>query len=383
MIDLRATLWEFQQQRRLCDVGVGLRGTDLLIPCHRVVLAAGSLYFRGLFSKAFPESTAATITVSTCVSDRLFRDAIRFLYTEDSAFINQANALETYALASYLQIAALQAATEPFFNQMGKDAFDSALTLLGKRSCPVCPTGIIGCIAQHFHRTDSKQLVNLPRSILISAVEHPGLQIRSDLQLIKVLSEAHKEQPFHVNQREVISRAVAWELLLPDEWEIPEVLELADSRHRGECIGRARNAIRSYATCPRVWLAMTIERPELLKRLVEPVVARFFDLGDTLDAKFKIDVAKTGLNALKLTAREGGFWLQKGEFDVEEGRAKREVQLVCVPLLGGKSFSKAYPLQDSHGCVAFNMSILCKEVTVQAMAKLKRASFAGFSFDTT
>ena len=51
----------FYRDERLCDVVI--RGDDARFPCHRVVLAASSLYFESMFSNDMSEARSTEITI--------------------------------------------------------------------------------------------------------------------------------------------------------------------------------------------------------------------------------------------------------------------------------------------------------------------------------
>jgi hypothetical protein len=239
-------------------------------------------------------------------------------------------------------------------------------------------------MAAHFARnSDSPQIIRLPALILLKLATHPNLQIRSELQLIQTLVQANESYHFDANQLASVRRAIGWELLLPDEWTAWEAVALADTRTKNDYIQRARQAVENYPMCPRIWLAVSAGRTDLLKRYVEPTIARFFEVRDKLDAKFRIEVER-GEDRITLTATEGGFWLQGGEFAVQGGKGSQNISVKFFALIGESSTARDYPYKGNVAKIAaFKVAVLCKKAVVTVDGKLGRVGFAGFSFDVT
>jgi BTB/POZ domain len=138
------------QNRRLCDVVLHCDGVD--ISCHRILLAASSIYFERMFLNDMSESRAAKICLVGVVSDALQR-LVDFAYTSRLPVASD-TVLDTFEAADMLEFPRARQFCEQFVSElvdennclallMYADAYSS--TALYDRSRQ--------CIAKHFQVT--------------------------------------------------------------------------------------------------------------------------------------------------------------------------------------------------------------------------------------
>jgi hypothetical protein len=367
-------------------VKIGIKGSDTFIACHRVILAASSGYFRGLFASGFSEGDSQEIQIHAVDKSNVFRDVIHYLYSDDSRFVTQANALSTYCLASYLQIESLQKATEPFFVKMSKEACIAAVKFLHGRPCPVLPGSFLGCLTEHFHHlADGEDLVALPQFMLIGILTRPDLRIASELQFITFLKRLNDHNRFALDVKARINNVIRWEVLSPEEWEKVPWDAFIEPARRNAYIAKAREAWRKWQGCPRIWLAVESGHADSLRRYVSQPVTRFFDFNDgviTHPEKFKIAFSLTpDKSSAVLEVKDGGLWLDRVEFRFGGGSSDRHIQVTFYDI-GQPQPSVITFIVDSSGIVPFQKRSLFKRVEIKAtQSQLTSVNLAGFSFD--
>lgn len=103
----------FYQNGRLCDVILHCDGTD--VPCHRLVLAASSVYFERMFLNDMSESRASDIQIDGVVAGALQR-LVNFAYTSRLPVAGD-SVLDTFEAADMLEFPRARQFCEQFIGE--------------------------------------------------------------------------------------------------------------------------------------------------------------------------------------------------------------------------------------------------------------------------
>ena len=91
-----------------CDVTLNVSGTKF--KCHKFLLGTVSRHFHRLFNGRFKESTSDEISITTPhgLTSSTFEEVITFIYTENTALLNQDNVITTLLAANHFEILHLE-----------------------------------------------------------------------------------------------------------------------------------------------------------------------------------------------------------------------------------------------------------------------------------
>ena len=95
---------ELRSKNTLCDMTIVVGNKEFRV--HKIILVAGSPFFRGLFTNDMKEARSASIALEK-VSVSIMEDLLRFMYTGEVELTNQ-NVQELLVAADYLLIANLK-----------------------------------------------------------------------------------------------------------------------------------------------------------------------------------------------------------------------------------------------------------------------------------
>lgn len=98
--DTFGTLHDFYQEKMFCDIE--LHVGNRVIPCHRVILACFSQYFRSMFMSNMCECSNSIVTIKD-VDETAFTDLINFAYTSKITLTTE-NAQTLLFACSILQV---------------------------------------------------------------------------------------------------------------------------------------------------------------------------------------------------------------------------------------------------------------------------------------
>ena len=103
----------FYQDKRFCDILLCVDGCRL--PCHRIVLAASSVYFERMFSNGMSEANAKEVTLND-VTPNALQYLIEFAYTS-KLVVTCAHALDIFEAADMFQFPRAKSFCEEFLTE--------------------------------------------------------------------------------------------------------------------------------------------------------------------------------------------------------------------------------------------------------------------------
>lgn len=162
----------FYQIGRLCDVVLDT-GETSRYPCHRLVLAASSVYFERMFSNDMTEAHASEIRLND-VPGVALQHLIEFAYTSKLT-VSKDSVLETFEAADMLQFPKAREFCQEFLlDQIDTQNCLSFLTYADAFSCTPLYEKAMLCAAKNF------QLICRTREFLELPVSHLAILLTED-----------------------------------------------------------------------------------------------------------------------------------------------------------------------------------------------------------
>ena len=274
--ETRDLFWQFQRQGLFTDVTLSIG--DSVYNCHKIILAATTGFFKNLLTSGFNESLPFTTVINLGVDDPagIFENVLKYIYSGNISWVTPTNALATYHLATYFGLQGLCDAANNIFKNTSVMTPERIIDQILSSGSSFVPDSAIGCIASKFNQlTESDSLLQLPIGVLSRVVKSPDLRIRSDGDIVNVLSRYHNIHKLSDAHLKLLGKAIHWQLLSPTEWETldwrPFITEnFANRVQQGVQAARAAN--------PKFWrLQLVLNSPNIqtaVQRLTKYVPPR-------------------------------------------------------------------------------------------------------------
>ncbi|KAK9403030.1 kelch-like 9 [Crotalus adamanteus] len=178
-------LKQLYQSQQLCDVTLGVEGKSF--PCHRMLLASVSPYFRDLFTSGSCESQNGEILLEDMTASTL-HSLLDYLYTEELS-LSAETAQDLFTAASKLQILPLKETVGRFLEM--NISMGNCLNLYGlayEFNHPPLLQAALSYIEQHFGTlTKQDAFLNLDSAALINLICSDHLEITSELVIYQAV----------------------------------------------------------------------------------------------------------------------------------------------------------------------------------------------------
>ena len=164
----------FYQDERWCDV-VLLAEEGSRFPCHRLVLAASSLYFEKMFTNGMCEQHATEITLNQ-ISSCALKHLLEFAYTSKLS-VSKDTVLEIFEAADMLQFLSARKFCQDFLlEQIDQTNCLSFMVYADAFSCEMLYERAKLCAATEFKTLcDSHDFYELPRTQLVALLQEDNI----------------------------------------------------------------------------------------------------------------------------------------------------------------------------------------------------------------
>ncbi|KAF7237844.1 Kelch-like protein 24 [Varanus komodoensis] len=172
-------LKQLYESQQLCDVTLGVEGRSF--PCHRMLLASVSPYFRDIFINSSHESQNGEIQLKDMAASTL-HSLLDYLYTEELSLTAE-TAQDLFTAASKLQILPLKEAAGRFLEM--NISMNNCLSLYGlahQHNHEALTQATSRYIKQHFGPlTEQDAFLSLQHDALTNLISSESLEVSSEL----------------------------------------------------------------------------------------------------------------------------------------------------------------------------------------------------------
>ncbi|KYO35870.1 kelch-like protein 5 [Alligator mississippiensis] len=213
------------QARQLCDVTLVAEGKHF--PCHRMLLASVSLYFRSMFTSNFRESRDGEIVLQS-VAPSTLESVLNYLYTGEISLSSE-TAEDLFVAASWLQIHPLEETVSRFLQEnISTENCFRLCALADIHNHQALLFVATHYIMQEFERlSEEEDFLHLDANILSRIISSDNLTVASELVVCQAVQRWVKFQPAQrLPQQDKLMGHVRFHLM--SDAELAEVAHCAD-----------------------------------------------------------------------------------------------------------------------------------------------------------
>ncbi|XP_006030020.1 kelch-like protein 7 isoform X1 [Alligator sinensis] len=213
------------QARQLCDVTLVAEGKHF--PCHRMLLASVSLYFRSMFTSNFRESRDGEIVLQSMAPSTL-ESVLNYLYTGEISLSSE-TAEDLFVAASWLQIHPLEETVSRFLQEnISTENCFRLCALADIHNHQALLFVATHYIMQEFERlSEEEDFLHLDANILSRIISSDNLTVASELVVCQAVQRWVKFQPAQrLPQQDKLMGHVRFHLM--SDAELAEVAHCAD-----------------------------------------------------------------------------------------------------------------------------------------------------------
>ena len=183
--DVLSEMHKFYQDERFCDIVLCVEGRTFA--CHRLVLAASSLYFERMFSNGMSEANAREVQISDVMPDAI-KYLVQFAYTSE-LIVTKETALDIFEAADMLQFPTARAFCQDFLaDQICADNCLHFMLYADAYSCEPLYDKAKICAAKHFKViSPTADFINLPGSHVCAILKEDNIEMEYEEHVYEAL----------------------------------------------------------------------------------------------------------------------------------------------------------------------------------------------------